>query len=161
MIVRKSILILARAVLIAITAASQAGATDLLGTVKDSTTALPLANVSVMIAGRTDSTVTDAQGKFQFMNLPQGSYTLMVGTANYSPRMIPGVSLGFVCGDANGDRKTNVGDAVYLIAYIFKGGPPPIIMKAANINGDASVNVGDAVYLINYIFRNGPAPHCQ
>jgi hypothetical protein len=48
-----------------------------------------------------------------------------------------------------------------LIAYIFKGGPPPIIMKAANINGDASVNVGDAVYLINYIFRNGPAPHCQ
>jgi hypothetical protein len=28
-------------------------------------------------------------------------------------------------GDANGDGTVNVADAVYLINYIFKGGPPP------------------------------------
>lgn len=29
------------------------------------------------------------------------------------------------CGDSNGDGKLNVGDAVYIISYIFRGGPPP------------------------------------
>jgi len=29
-------------------------------------------------------------------------------------------------GDANGDGKVNVGDAVYLINYVFKGGLPPV-----------------------------------
>jgi hypothetical protein len=28
-------------------------------------------------------------------------------------------------GDANCDGQVNVGDAVYLIAYVFKGGPEP------------------------------------
>ena len=29
-------------------------------------------------------------------------------------------------GDANGDKATNVGDAVYIINYVFKSGPAPI-----------------------------------
>lgn len=64
----------------------------------------------------------------------------------------------WVLGDANGDRNVNVGDAVFLISYIFRGGPPPIRLKAGDVNGDCKVNVGDAVYLISYIFRGGPAP---
>ena len=48
---------------------------------------------------------------------------------------------------------------MYLIDYIFKGGPPPV-MWAADANGDATVNVGDAVYLIQYIFQGGPPPVC-
>jgi hypothetical protein len=30
-------------------------------------------------------------------------------------------------GDANGDGDANVGDAVYVISYVFKGGPAPIL----------------------------------
>ena len=30
-----------------------------------------------------------------------------------------------VCGDANGDGAVDIDDVVYLIAYIFSGGPPP------------------------------------
>jgi hypothetical protein len=30
------------------------------------------------------------------------------------------------CEDANGDCQGNVGDAVYIISYVFKGGDPPI-----------------------------------
>ncbi|MEZ5359554.1 MAG: M14 family zinc carboxypeptidase [Candidatus Zixiibacteriota bacterium] len=63
-----------------------------------------------------------------------------------------------VCGDTNGDESVNVGDAVYLITYIFKGGPEPVSARAADSNCDSSVNVGDAVYLINYIFNSGGAP---
>jgi hypothetical protein len=64
----------------------------------------------------------------------------------------------YICGDANGDLMVNVGDAVFLIAYIFSGGLPPDPVCSGNANGDGSTNVGDAVYLIAYIFSGGPPP---
>jgi hypothetical protein len=63
-------------------------------------------------------------------------------------------------GNANNDAAVNVGDAVYIINYVFKGGPTPPCLPQANANGDAAVNVGDAVYIINYVFKGGPAPIC-
>lgn len=63
-----------------------------------------------------------------------------------------------LCGDANGDAQINVGDAVFLINYIFKSGPAPDPVCAGDANGDGSINVGDAVYLINYVFKSGPTP---
>jgi hypothetical protein len=64
----------------------------------------------------------------------------------------------FICGDANADKKVNVSDAVYLISYIFAGGPEPSPHLAGDANCDNKVNVSDAVYLITYIFAGGPAP---
>jgi uncharacterized Ntn-hydrolase superfamily protein len=64
------------------------------------------------------------------------------------------------CGDANADGSANVGDAVYMIAYIFSGGPPPWPIDAGDANCDGGNNVGDAVYLISYVFNSGPAPCC-
>jgi hypothetical protein len=63
-------------------------------------------------------------------------------------------------GDANGDCEINVGDAVYLIAYVFKGGPGPIpyVLCSGDANCDCQVNVGDAVYIINYVFKGGASP---
>lgn len=63
-------------------------------------------------------------------------------------------------GDPNADAATNVGDAVYLINFIFKSGPAPTpyTICSGDANGDCAVNVGDAVYQINYIFKSGPAP---
>jgi hypothetical protein len=64
----------------------------------------------------------------------------------------------YVCGDANGDKQINVGDAVFLIAYVFNSGPAPIPEIAGDANSDGQPNIGDAVYLINYVFKGGPAP---
>jgi hypothetical protein len=70
----------------------------------------------------------------------------------------------FVCdckpGDANNDGSKNVGDAVYLIAYVFKGGaaPTPYPKCSGDANADCSANVGDAVYMIAYVFKGGAAP---
>ncbi len=64
----------------------------------------------------------------------------------------------YVCGDANGDGSVNVGDAVFLINFVFSGGPAPDPECTGEANGDGTLNVGDAVYLINYIFKGGPAP---
>lgn len=66
----------------------------------------------------------------------------------------------YVCGDANYDEQVNLGDAVYLVSFIFRFGPPPVPMGAGNANCDQSLNVGDAVYLINYVFKDGPEPCC-
>ncbi|MEZ5357581.1 MAG: dockerin type I repeat-containing protein [Candidatus Zixiibacteriota bacterium] len=65
-----------------------------------------------------------------------------------------------LCGDANDDGTFNIGDPVYLISYIFKGGPPPPYMDCANVNGDTTVNIGDVVYMIQAIFNGGPLPSC-
>jgi hypothetical protein len=67
----------------------------------------------------------------------------------------------FIPGDANGDMTVNVGDALYIVNYVFKSGPAPEPLEAADANCDVTVDVGDAVYLINYIFRGGPPPGCD
>ncbi len=61
-------------------------------------------------------------------------------------------------GNANCSGGVDIGDAVFLVNYIFRGGPRPPIINWADANNDCTVNVGDAVYLVNYIFRSGPAP---
>lgn len=66
----------------------------------------------------------------------------------------------YFCGDANGDSAANVGDAVFLINYVFKEGSWPEPMQAGDANGDGDANVADAVYLINFVFKSGPPPFC-
>jgi hypothetical protein len=66
----------------------------------------------------------------------------------------------YVLGDVNGDTVIDVGDVVYIINYLFKGGLPPNPVEAGDVNCDGVVDVGDVVYLINYLFKGGPAPSC-
>jgi hypothetical protein len=61
-------------------------------------------------------------------------------------------------GDANYSGSAEVGDAVFLINYIFHGGRKPLVINWADTNADCMVNVGDAVRLIYYIFKSGPPP---
>ncbi len=64
-------------------------------------------------------------------------------------------------GDVDDDGKVNVSDVIYLINYLFKGGPPPIPeLLVGDVNGDGKVTVSDVVYLINYLFKGGPPPSC-
>ena len=67
---------------------------------------------------------------------------------------------GYKAGDANcSGGNPNLADIVYLINYIFKGGPRPCIGRLgdANCSGGAP-NLADAVYLVNYVFKSGAAP---
>ena len=63
-------------------------------------------------------------------------------------------------GDANGDNGWDIADAVYIINYVFKGGPAPTPYATCNgdSNDDCAVNLADAVHLIGYIFKGGPPP---
>ncbi len=64
----------------------------------------------------------------------------------------------YICGDANGSGAISISDAVFLINYIFSGGPAPSPVLAGDANCSGLVSISDAVYLINYIFAGGPAP---
>ena len=69
-----------------------------------------------------------------------------------------GDSCDIQCGDANRDGTANVGDAVFLIGYVFKGGAAPTPVCVGDANGDGNTNVGDAVYMITYVFKGGAPP---
>ncbi len=74
-----------------------------------------------------------------------------VCTAGYCSRC-------YICGDANGSGLISISDAVFLINYIFAGGPAPVPVPAGDANCSGAVSISDAVYLINYIFGGGLAP---
>jgi hypothetical protein len=64
----------------------------------------------------------------------------------------------YLQGDANNDGIVDISDAVYLIAFIFSGGPAPSIYDAGDCNCDGIIDISDVVYLIAYIFQGGPQP---
>ncbi len=64
----------------------------------------------------------------------------------------------YVCGDANSSEVISVTDVVYIINYIFAGGPAPVPTMAADCDCNSLLNISDAVYLINYIFSGGNPP---
>jgi len=66
-----------------------------------------------------------------------------------------------VCGDVNADGLVDIGDVVYLINYLYHGGPPPPDPWTADLNDcDGEIDIGDVVYLINYLYHGGPPPAC-
>ena len=66
----------------------------------------------------------------------------------------------YLCGDANGDESMNMGDAGFIINYIFYDGVAPEPLGSGDANADGSCNLADAGYIINYIFYDGPEPIC-
>ncbi len=63
-------------------------------------------------------------------------------------------------GDATADGTLDLGDAIYILNYLFKSGPDPCPMEAGDATCDGVVDLGDAIYVLNYLFKGGPAPRC-
>ena len=64
----------------------------------------------------------------------------------------------FICGDADGSGEVDIDDVVYLIAFIFSGGPSPDPYESGDADCSGEVDIDDVVYLITYIFSGGNAP---
>lgn len=61
-------------------------------------------------------------------------------------------------GDPNDDGAVNITDGIFVLNYLFLGGPAPSCLEAANANDDGSVNITDGIFILNYLFLGGPAP---
>jgi len=68
---------------------------------------------------------------------------------------------GHVSGDVNLDQKVNIGDAVFIVTYVFRDGDAPRVPATGDANADGNLNIGDAVYIVNFVFRGGAAPAHQ
>ncbi len=100
----------------------------------------------------------DQTGPFDPLDNPEGLGDRVSQWVDYRPWL--NCPMPYVCGDANGDGFIDLGDVVYLINYLYKGGPAPNPIEVGDCNSDGTVDLGDVVYLINYLFKGGPAPDC-
>ncbi len=64
----------------------------------------------------------------------------------------------YVPGDADGSGAVDIDDVVYLIQYIFSGGPAPDPLESGDADCSGLIDIDDVVYLIQYIFNSGPPP---
>ena len=64
----------------------------------------------------------------------------------------------FVPGSANFDGQLDIADGVYILNFLFRGGPEPPCMAAADANGDGVIDSSDAVLVILYVFLDGVPP---
>lgn len=72
-------------------------------------------------------------------------------TCDIAPQLI-------ACGDLNGSGQTDIADVVYLVNYIFGGGPAPQDISQGDADCSQQTNIADAVYMVNYIFAGGAKP---
>jgi subtilisin family serine protease len=62
-------------------------------------------------------------------------------------------------GDVDCSSGIDISDLVYLVDYMFNGGPPPDPYYVGNIDGvGESIDISDLVYMIDFMFNSGPPP---
>jgi hypothetical protein len=66
--------------------------------------------------------------------------------------------LSAIPGDVTLDNDVNVADLTYLVAFMFRSGPPPLVLNAADVNGSCDVDIADVTFLVAYMFKTGAAP---
>ena len=60
-------------------------------------------------------------------------------------------------GDANGDGKVTITDAVAVVNYILGNASSNFVFEAADVNGDSKITITDAVGIVNIILNGGEA----
>jgi len=93
--------------------------------------------------------VSESARNVCYVGSSQGVFTY---TETFSP----------ICGDVDGDgQPINISDLVYLVDYMFTGGPPPPNVEMADVDGSGGIDISDLVYLVDYMFTGGPEPTCE
>ena len=64
---------------------------------------------------------------------------------------------------ARGDADTNGGapniaDGIFILNFLFLGGPSPVCMDAADADDNGNVNITDGIFVLHFLFLGGPPP---
>jgi hypothetical protein len=61
-------------------------------------------------------------------------------------------------GDADADGDLNITDGIFVLGYLFLGGPAPPCLDAADSNDDEALDIADGIHILYFLFLGGPAP---
>lgn len=93
----------------------------------------------------------------------QGDYIYLTWWEQHPPDWIRNsyfrIGAWYVPGDVDMTGEIDIADLVFLVIYMFCGGPKPWIMGTTDVDGNGvGPDIADLVYLVNYMFNGGPAP---
>jgi hypothetical protein len=71
---------------------------------------------------------------------------------------IPPCEQEFIRCDNNRDGGCDIGDAIFLLTFLFLNGAPCSCLDACDCNDDGSVDVSDAIFKLGFLFIGGPPP---
>ncbi len=117
--------------------------------------------------GGVDATAVEYKGDAQIIaTSPRGEGQVAIevenpdgltGTAPTPFTYIP-VEEVFVRGDTNADAEYNLGDAIYILMYLFQNGDKPPCLDAADGNDDGAVDISDPIRLLGHLFVSEAPP---
>src|SRR3989338_8370446 len=61
-------------------------------------------------------------------------------------------------GDADEDSRLTISDGIYILNYLFRGGPAPECIEMADFDENNLITMGDAIKLFKFLFQGGPGP---
>lgn len=123
-------------------------------TVKPSITPTP-SNIKYIDQSTAAATATAGNGSVSFSVYPQNHTNAVVRiiSANVNA-YVAAVKLDYRKGDANGDGKINITDAVRVLRYIVDSTSTEdgtFVRMAADMNGDGKINIADAAAILQML----------
>ncbi len=64
----------------------------------------------------------------------------------------------FFRGDAGGDGRLQIDDAVRIFGWLFQGAGAPDCVEAADVDNNGDTNLTDGVVILQFLFQGGAAP---
>ena len=64
----------------------------------------------------------------------------------------------FLRGDSDSSGAINITDGIFVLNFLFLGGPNPSCADAADADDSGTHNITDGIYVLNFLFLGGPNP---
>jgi hypothetical protein len=85
---------------------------------------------------------------------PENSCAVLIGALNVGDN-----GCEYMCGDINSDGIfVDISDQVYLVDYMFTGGPPPFPIEAGDVDCNGQIDISDLLIVVDFLFNSGPYP---
>lgn len=110
-------------------------------------------NATIKFQGKCSRNTIRFNPNTQFSN-PLFSCYASNSTTGSLPQIYREIPLSFIVGDANGDGKVTITDAVAIVNYILGNPSGNFNINAADVSGDGNITITDAVGVVNIILND-------